>query len=33
MANTQRAEKLHFEERGKGLPVVLLHGFPFSHHI
>jgi len=33
MANTQRVEKLHFEERGKGLPVVLLHGFPFSHHI
>lgn len=33
MANTPHAVKLHFEDRGKGLPVVLLHGFPFDHHI
>ena len=29
MADSQ----LHYEERGKGLPVVLLHGFPFDHTI
>lgn len=33
MAKRQQAVGLYFEERGKGLPVVLLHGFPFSHHI
>jgi 3-oxoadipate enol-lactonase len=25
--------KLHYVERGRGMPVVLLHGFPFDHTI
>jgi 3-oxoadipate enol-lactonase len=33
MTNTQNAVTLHYEERGEGMPVVLLHGFPFDHTI
>jgi pimeloyl-ACP methyl ester carboxylesterase len=30
---TMTSSTLHYEERGEGLPVVLLHGFPFDHTI
>lgn len=33
MAEQQRAIHLHHAEAGQGLPVVLVHGFPFNHHI
>lgn len=33
MTNTSHAVKLVYEERGEGMPVVLLHGYPFDHTI
>lgn len=33
MVNTQPTIKLHYVESGQGMPVVLLHGFPFDHRI
>ncbi len=33
MTSTPNIEKLHVIERGTGLPVVLLHGFPFDQSI
>lgn len=33
MAEQQRALDLHYTEAGQGMPVVLVHGFPFNHHI
>lgn len=33
MAKTFQSVELHYEKQGSGLPVVLLHGFPFDHRI
>jgi len=33
MAEQQQAIDLHYTEAGEGMPVVLVHGFPFNHHI
>jgi pimeloyl-ACP methyl ester carboxylesterase len=33
MANLTHTIELHYEERGQGLPVILIHGFPFDHRI
>jgi pimeloyl-ACP methyl ester carboxylesterase len=33
MVNTQNAVSLHYQENGQGMPVLLLHGFPFDHRI
>lgn len=33
MVNTTPDPALNYEERGKGVPVVLAHGFPFDHTI
>jgi pimeloyl-ACP methyl ester carboxylesterase len=33
MSEQVNTVELYYEERGQGLPVVLLHGFPFSHAI
>lgn len=33
MSEQQRAIHLHYAEAGRGLAVVLVHGFPFSHRI
>lgn len=33
MANLAGTVQLHYEEAGQGLPVVLIHGFPFNHTI
>jgi pimeloyl-ACP methyl ester carboxylesterase len=33
MVNVQNAVSVHYQENGQGMPVLLLHGFPFDHHI
>ncbi len=33
MADQQQAIHVHYAEAGQGMPVVLVHGFPFNHHI
>jgi pimeloyl-ACP methyl ester carboxylesterase len=33
VADVRKTVELHYEECGQGMPVVLLHGFPFDHHI
>lgn len=33
MVNIQNAVSLHYQENGTGMPVLMLHGFPFDHRI
>lgn len=33
MVNIQNAVSLHYQEYGQGMPVLMLHGFPFDHRI